>query len=272
MWLVLSHLCTCLSALSSFAAGSVPGNRSGYQCSSGWWGQGRVKAEPSEQEQPTFEVTSQLRAPEVRWGSVRPTSPSTAPHRLPQVGLGAARGRSALPGPPRWVLPRPAQPTCRRDAPRPCRAGTAAPGGAGSPPAGRSVAGAWEGPAVQGSLLALPLPEPGTWGVGGRGRPGRLLTSVAPGWGEGAQVTRQVLTGGRLAGWQLVGASPAGGAAPVGWGVLGWPDGASCGRCPCWSAACPCPQPGGAAVASGAWCWGPPCCLPWALKWVVRGS
>lgn len=100
--LVLSHLCTCLSVLSFFAAGSVPGNRSGYQCTSGWWGKGRVKAEPSEQEQPTFESTSQLRpgragAGEVRWGSL----PAAGRWCSPRCGSGAPAphvGAARFPG------------------------------------------------------------------------------------------------------------------------------------------------------------------------------
>lgn len=68
---------------------------------------------------------------------------------------------------------------------------------------------------VQSPLLATAALSP--WQCGGRGAQGKsgsLLTSLPPSWGEGAQVTSRVTgtckdsTGGRLADWQLVGASP----------------------------------------------------------------
>lgn len=175
--LVLSHLCTCLSALSFFAAGSVPGNRSGYQCTSGWWGKGRVKAEPSEQEQPTFEVTSQLRPVPGRCAGEVCRRPPLGFTQV-RLRLGPARGRSALPRPPRWARPRPAQPSARRDVPPPRCAGTAAPGGAGSLPAGKRVAGAWEVSVAQSPLLATTALSPRECGErGGQGKSPHLITA-----------------------------------------------------------------------------------------------
>lgn len=153
---------------------SVLGNRSGCQCTSGWWGKGRVKAEPSKKEQPTFEVTSLLRpapgrcAGEVCWR-----------RRFTQVllrlwpGTWAQRASQAT-----WVgtSPQPAQPSSPRDVPPPRHAGTATPGGAGSLPAGKRAAGAWEAPVVRSPLLATAALRP--WQCGERGGTAEVRESL----------------------------------------------------------------------------------------------